>query len=112
MRYFPAPLTRADSDALADQIEALIARQGWGLWALERRATGDFIGVTGLAHPTFEAPFMPAVEIGWRLSRDAWGAGLATEAATLLRALAIRLGRAGAGDIRAEPLVKAAAKLR
>jgi ribosomal-protein-alanine N-acetyltransferase len=82
MRYFPAPLTRADSDALADQIEALIARQGWGLWALERRATGDFIGVTGLAHPTFEAPFMPAVEIGWRLSRDAWGAGLATEAAT------------------------------
>jgi len=81
MRWFPALLTRRTSDELTDRIEADIARQGWGLWALEERATGRFIGFTGLARPSFEAPFTPAVEIGWRLSRTAWGSGFATEAA-------------------------------
>lgn len=81
MQHFPALLTRRESDALADRIDAHIEREGWGLWALEVRASGDFIGFTGLARPGFEAPFMPAVEIGWRLARGAWGQGFATEAA-------------------------------
>lgn len=45
------------------------------------RSTGAFIGFTGLAVPGFEAAFTPAVEIGWRLQRPAWGQGYATEAA-------------------------------
>jgi RimJ/RimL family protein N-acetyltransferase len=81
MRHFPAPLTRRESDALAARIESHIEREGWGLWAMEVRETGGFIGFTGLARPGFEAPFMPAVEIGWRLARPAWGQGFATEAA-------------------------------
>jgi len=81
MRHFPALLTRRESDALADRIEAHIDHEGWGLWAMEVRATGAFIGFTGLARPGFEAPFMPAVEIGWRLAQPAWGQGFATEAA-------------------------------
>ncbi len=81
MRHFPAPLTRRESDALADRIETYMERVGWGLWAMEERATGRFLGFTGLARPNFEAPFMPAVEIGWRLDRAAWGHGFATEAA-------------------------------
>lgn len=81
MRHFPEQLTRQQSDGLADRIEVAMERQGWGLWALEERATGRFIGFTGLARPGFEAPFMPAIEIGWRLARAAWGHGFATEAA-------------------------------
>ncbi len=81
MRHFPGMLTRRESDALADRIEAQMERHGWGLWAMEVRATGRFIGFTGLARPGFEAPFMPAIEIGWRLPRAAWGQGYATEAA-------------------------------
>ena len=81
MRHFPALMTRGQSDALADRIEAHFEREGWGLWALQERATGDFLGFTGLMRPAFDAPFMPAVEIGWRLRRSAWGQGLATEAA-------------------------------
>jgi RimJ/RimL family protein N-acetyltransferase len=72
---------RAASDALVDMIDAHWARHGFGLWAVERLDDGRFIGFTGLSRPSFEAPFQPAVEVGWRLARDAWGQGFATEAA-------------------------------
>ncbi len=81
MEHFPARLTRSESDGFARRIDAHMQREGWGLWAMEERSTGRFLGFTGLARPGFDAPFMPAVEIGWRLARDAWGHGFATEAA-------------------------------
>ncbi|HEY5195967.1 MAG TPA: GNAT family N-acetyltransferase [Solirubrobacteraceae bacterium] len=80
MEYFPDLLTRAESDDLIARIEAGFASYGHGLWALEVRATGEFVGFTGLAIPSFNAHFTPAVEVGWRLSRSAWGNGYATEA--------------------------------
>ncbi|WP_448613331.1 GNAT family N-acetyltransferase [Modestobacter sp. URMC 112] len=80
MRYFPAPLTREQSDALVDRIEQHFAEHGYGLWALE--ADGRLLGFTGLSWVTWEAGFTPAVEVGWRLARFAWGAGYASEAAT------------------------------
>jgi len=82
MEFFPAALERASSDALVDRIEASFAERGFGLWALEVASDGGFIGFTGLSVPGFEAAFTPAVEIGWRLARGAWGHGYATEAAT------------------------------
>lgn len=82
MEHFVAPLDRAASDAMAERCRAAIERDGWGLWAAEVGATGEFIGFIGLAKPNFDAPFMPAVEIGWRLARSAWGKGYATEGAT------------------------------
>lgn len=81
MRYFPAPLTRAQSDALAQRARGAIAETGWGLWAVEHASSGSFIGFVGLAEPSFDAHFTPAVEVGWRLRREYWGNGYATEAA-------------------------------
>jgi len=81
MEFMPALLTRADSDALAERIEAHFDRHGFGLWAVELRADGSFAGYTGVSVPRFEAHFTPCVEIGWRLGREHWGQGLATEGA-------------------------------
>ena len=80
MEHFPAPLTRDESDAFVDRIETHFDEHGYGLWALEDE-TG-FIGFTGLMWATFEAPFNPSLEVGWRLAHHAWGKGYATEAAT------------------------------
>jgi ribosomal-protein-alanine N-acetyltransferase len=93
MEYFPAPMSRAESDAMVDRIEAAFAWQGYGLWALEVCDTGAFIGFTGLQPPAFEAHFTPCVEVGWRLARPAWGQGYATEAAQA----ALRFGFVEAG---------------
>jgi ribosomal-protein-alanine N-acetyltransferase len=81
MRYFPATLTRAESDAFAERIEEHLARHGFGLWAVELFGEVPFAGYVGLAIPAFQAAFTPCVEIGWRLARAFWGRGYATEAA-------------------------------
>jgi RimJ/RimL family protein N-acetyltransferase len=79
--FLSRPLDRAASDAFVDRIVAHWADDGHGLWAVEVREDGRFIGFVGLTPPNFEAEFTPCVEIGWRLAPDAWGRGYATEAA-------------------------------
>ncbi|MBL8922142.1 MAG: GNAT family N-acetyltransferase [Myxococcaceae bacterium] len=86
-RYFPAVLTPYESDAFAKTIREGLARDGWGLWAVEVLGGAPFIGFVGLARPTFE-PFTNSVELGYRLARDAWGRGYATEAAIAAAAFA------------------------
>jgi len=92
MRYFPSLLTRDQSDALADRIDAFMAQYGWGFWATEVPGSDDeapqFIGFVGLNIPAATLPFNPCVEVGWRLARPYWGQGLATEAARI----ALRVG--------------------
>ncbi|MFV0679446.1 GNAT family N-acetyltransferase [Ottowia sp.] len=81
MAYFPFPLSRIESNILADHLQALLTQHGWGFWALELRATGTFIGFTGLHQVDNALPFSPATEVGWHLARPYWGEGLASEAA-------------------------------
>jgi RimJ/RimL family protein N-acetyltransferase len=81
MEFFPNTLSREASDAFADRIQALIEQQGWDLWAVEIKNTQQFIGYVGLHVPTYELPFNPCVEVGWRLAYEHWGKGYAPEAA-------------------------------
>ncbi|WP_151524469.1 GNAT family N-acetyltransferase [Serinicoccus kebangsaanensis] len=91
-RHLQGPLSRERSDAFVDRIASCWSERGYGLWALERRDTGEFIGYTGLWPADF-LPGGPAVEVGWRLARPAWGFGYAPEAARE----ALRLGFAEVG---------------
>jgi RimJ/RimL family protein N-acetyltransferase len=86
MRHFMSTMSREQSDAFVDKIEAGFEERGWGLWALE--VDGAFIGYTGLQPVSFGAHFTPATEIGWRLARESWGQGYASEAARAAAAFA------------------------
>ncbi|WP_433854388.1 GNAT family N-acetyltransferase [Streptomyces kronopolitis] len=77
--HFPEVLSRERSEASAARFQTDLARRGWGWWAVEVRATGEFIGFTGLDPVDDGMPFT-GVEAGWRLTRAAWGHGYATEA--------------------------------
>ena len=84
--FLPKTLSRQESDDFARRIIRHFSAHGFGLYAVELVQTGAFIGYAGFSIPAFDAPFMPAIEIGWRLAFDHWGQGYATEAAR--RALA------------------------
>jgi len=81
MRHFPTRLLRDESDGLIARIEAHFDARGFGLWALERRSDGRFLGFTGLLTVEFDSPIQGEVEIGWRMAREHWGQGYAKEAA-------------------------------
>jgi RimJ/RimL family protein N-acetyltransferase len=97
LKYFPGTLDRAASDALIDRIEAGFDQRGYGLWALEVAASGQFIGFTGLNPMPDGVPGAGGVEVGWRLARPAWHHGYATEAARA--ALTVAFGGAGLNEI-------------
>lgn len=93
MAFFPTPLAREASDAIVDACRASLEERGWGNWAVEAKATGDFIGFIGLSVPTRTYAFSPCVEVGWRIARAHWGRGYATEGAReALRAGFERIG--------------------
>ena len=81
MAFYPATLSRQQSDALAARFEQSLEEDGFGPCAVVVKATRHFIGYVGLSMAEIAAPFTPAVEVGWRLSRASWGHGYATEAA-------------------------------
>lgn len=80
MEHFQGTMSREASDAFVDRIQEHWDKAGWGLWALEVPRAAPFIGYTGL-WPADYVTGDPMVEVGWRLARDYWGHGYATEAA-------------------------------
>ena len=97
MRYFPATLDRAASDSLVNIIEARFDHQGFGLWALELASTAEFIGFTGLNPMPSGVPGAGGMEVGWRLARQAWHQGYATEAA--MAAVDVAFNGAGLAEL-------------
>lgn len=82
MRFFPGTQTREQSDASADRIAEHFGKHGFGLFAVEEKVRGAFIGFTGFQVVTLDCPVQGDLEIGWRLARAVWRRGLAFEAAS------------------------------
>ena len=68
------------SNAFIDKVEAHWDEHGWGLWAIEVPGVAPFVGFTGL-WPADHVLGYASRETGWRLAREHWGHGYATEAA-------------------------------
>jgi RimJ/RimL family protein N-acetyltransferase len=81
MEFFPSMLTRVEAEKTAMRMRELMERDGFGWWAIEVKGGAPFIGVIALQTVPFEAPFTPAMEVGWRLAFEHWGNGYATEGA-------------------------------
>lgn len=81
MEYFPGIVDMQGTQRLIDKINKHYDEHGYTLYAVEIKATKQFIGFVGLLNATFYAHFTPATEIGWRLGSQFWGQGYATEAA-------------------------------
>ncbi len=80
MRFFPALYTREETAAYMARVTAA-TDTGLGFQAVEEKASGDLVGVVGMAEVKPEMPSAPAVEVGWRLAKHHWGKGYASEAA-------------------------------
>ena len=81
MAHFPSLYTRDFVESNIARVQKHIDEKGYGFWALEEIGGAPFIGFCGISDVLFDVPWKPAVEVGWRLARNAWGNGYATEAA-------------------------------
>ncbi|MDM0106934.1 GNAT family N-acetyltransferase [Variovorax sp. J22R24] len=97
MRFFAGTVSREGSDRDIDAWRSAIDDRGWSNWAAELRESGTFIGFIGLSIPRRALPFMPCVELGYRLARAHWGKGYATESSKA--ALRVGFGRLGLEEI-------------
>jgi len=97
MEFFERPLTREETGKSFKHFSVGIEKNGFGLWAVELRQDGSFIGMIGLEPVGTELPFGPTVEISWRLRQNVWGQGLAPEGASA--ALAYGFYECGLTDV-------------
>jgi RimJ/RimL family protein N-acetyltransferase len=81
MEYFPSVLTFEESQAVFYRLSAGVIEHGFHFQPIEERASGKFAGFVGIAPVPPGLPFVPAIEIGWRLPVACWGEGYASEAA-------------------------------
>jgi RimJ/RimL family protein N-acetyltransferase len=81
MRFFPSVQSVEDTRQFINRMQRQQSLKGFCYFAVERLEDGAFIGFTGLSEATFEAPFTPCIDIGWRLDETYWSQGYATEGA-------------------------------
>ncbi|PZQ61525.1 MAG: N-acetyltransferase [Phenylobacterium zucineum] len=84
--WLGGPISREQSQAMMVRVNDHIDRHGFGFFAAEQVTDGRLIGAIGLQVLRDELPPAPGVELGWRLSPDAQGTGLATEGAAAVLA--------------------------
>ncbi len=92
MKYFPALLSDAETETFYERISLEFQQKGYGLYAIELKATKEFIGYVGLHQIGFKSDVVSGTEIGWRLASKFHKCGYAPEAATAVITLAREIG--------------------
>ena len=82
MYYFPQPYSQKKTRHFFATIQQEFSDYGYGLYAVEEKATGLFMGYIGFHRAEFDVEFCPCIEIGWRLNKVSWNKGYATEGAS------------------------------
>lgn len=82
MEHFPEPYSEEKTDKMLSHTRLHFAQYGYGWWAVDHLKDNTFIGAIGLNNVGYKLPFTPCVEIAWRLRKEYWKKGLATEGAT------------------------------
>ena len=81
MKHFPKTLTKEETEKFIVRLKNHHSKNGFCYFATETLNNNEFIGFIGLAYQEYKTKFTPAVDIGWRLKKNAWGNGYATEGA-------------------------------
>jgi len=79
MEHFPKTLSEKEAEELIEKLRKHFEKNGFTYYATEILESKEFIGMIGLAFQEYKTAFTPAIDIGWRLKRSAWGKGYATE---------------------------------
>lgn len=90
MKYFPSTQTLEQTEGFVDRMRRQFAQTSYCYFAVDTLINRQFIGFIGLSDSIFKASFTPCVDMGWRLSPEVWGKGLATEGAARCLAYAFQ----------------------
>lgn len=83
MQYYPRTRTESEAFDWVHWNQTLYQEWGHGLWIVERRHDGAFLGQCGVIPQTVHEE--TELEIGYLFQRAQWGQGYATEAARAAR---------------------------
>lgn len=81
MRFFPKTMTAEETKLFFDKVQLHHGEHGYSLYGVSLKETNEFIGIIGLLNVNFEHEIQGEVEIGWRLLKEYWGMGYASEGA-------------------------------
>jgi len=81
MKHFPKVLSRREVENFIGRLNKHFSEKGFTYYATDILETKECIGMIGLAFQEYKTKYTPAIDIGWRLKRSAWGKGYATEGA-------------------------------
>jgi RimJ/RimL family protein N-acetyltransferase len=104
MKNFPATATPQQTKAFIERMQAMFVEKGYCYFAVDCLENNSLIGFIGLCDQDYEVEFSPCIDIGWRLAKQYWGKGFATEGAK--RCLAYAFKELGLENIKSTaPLV-------
>ena len=81
MEFFPLLPSTKDTGDFIERMQQQYLKEGFCYFPVDYLDTNQFIGFTGLSFQNFDVDFTPCIDIGWRISKNYWSKGLATEGA-------------------------------